>query len=92
LSHLRGDDALLGTFVIFRKEVRLFSEKQIALLWNFAAQAVIAMENARLLDDLRQRTGDLQEALEPKVTRLPTAAPHNRNAFSSIVGVQKAER
>jgi GAF domain-containing protein len=86
---LLADNRVIGVITVYRTTVRAFTDKQMELLRNFAAQAVIAIENARLLNELRQRTTDLTERTTDLTARTAdlTEALEQQTATSEVLQV-----
>jgi GAF domain-containing protein len=91
LVPMLNEENLVGVLTIFRQEVRRFSDKKIELVQNFASQAVIAIENARLLGELRKRTDELGRSVEElhalgEVSQAVNSTLDLKTVLSTIVG------
>jgi signal transduction histidine kinase len=88
---LKGDQAI-GVISIFRQEVRAFTERQIELVANFASQAVIAIENVRLFDEIQEKSRQLAEASQHKSQFLANMSHELRTPLNAIIGVSEMLR
>jgi two-component system, NtrC family, sensor kinase len=86
---LLKDDELIGAFALYRQEVRAFTDKQVELVKNFAAQAVIAIENTRLLNELRESLQ--RQTATSQVLSVISSSPANIQPVLEIIG-ERAER
>jgi len=88
---LKGDD-LIGVIAIYRREVRPFTDKQIELVTTFADQAVIAIENVRLFDEIQDKSRQLAEASQHKSQFLANMSHELRTPLNAIIGVSEMLR
>ena len=89
---MKRDDAVVGVLVIARGQTGPFPQRQVDLLQTFADQAVIAIENVRLFDEVQARTRDLSEALQQQTATADVLKVISRSAFDLAGGVRHADR